>query len=132
MSDGARQEGRESDDDRRPGRYSRDDGPGDRPEGDSRDERPGDDGGFRRRGRPGGGGGGGGRYRSYFRKKVCKFCVGRSHVDYLDVGELRRFTTDRGKILPARVTGTCARHQRLLGLAIKRARALALLPYVAK
>jgi small subunit ribosomal protein S18 len=72
------------------------------------------------------------RYRSFFRKKVCRFCVGKAHIDYLDAGALRRFTTDRGKILPARMTGTCAKHQRLLGLAIKRARALALLPFVAK
>jgi len=78
-----------------------------------------------------GGPGGRGRYRAYFRKKVCKFCTNRSHIDYLDSDALRRFVTDRGKILPGRVTGTCAKHQRLLGLAIKRARALALLPYVA-
>jgi small subunit ribosomal protein S18 len=72
------------------------------------------------------------RYRSFFRKKVCRFCVGKAQIDYLDSGALRRFTTERGKILPARMTGTCAKHQRLLGLAIKRARALALLPFVAK
>lgn len=97
--------------------------------GDSGDDR--DD-----RSRGGGGGGRGDdrrkRYRSYFRKKVCRFCVGKTHIDYLDAGALRRFTTDRGKILPARMTGTCAKHQRLLGLAIKRARSLAMLPFVAK
>ena len=82
--------------------------------------------------RRGGGGGGRGRYQSYFRKKVCRFCVNRAHIDYLDADSLRRFVTDRGKILPGRVTGTCPKHQRLLGLAIKRARALALLPFVAK
>jgi small subunit ribosomal protein S18 len=81
--------------------------------------------------RRGGPGGGRGRYRAYFRKKVCKFCTNRAHIDYLDPDALRRFVTDRGKILPGRVTGTCAKHQRLLGLAIKRARALALLPFVA-
>ena len=87
-----------------------------------------------RRSGPGGPGGPGGRgrYNSVFRKKVCRVCVNRAHIDYLDSDSLRRFVTDRGKILPGRVTGTCAKHQRLLGLAIKRARALALLPFVAK
>lgn len=73
------------------------------------------------------------RYRTYFRKKVCKFCTQKkAGIDYLDAGALRRFTTNRGKILPRRITGNCAKHQRKLALAIKRARVLALLPYTAK
>lgn len=64
------------------------------------------------------------------RKKVCAFCVeGASAIDYKDVAKLRKFTSDRAKILPRRVTGTCARHQRELTTAIKRARQLALMPY---
>ena len=64
------------------------------------------------------------------RKKVCSFCVARAEfIDYKDVAKLRRFISERGKILPRRVTGTCARHQRALTVAIKRARHLALLPY---
>ncbi|MCR5122075.1 MAG: 30S ribosomal protein S18 [Ruminococcus sp.] len=66
------------------------------------------------------------------RKKVCMFCVDRAEkIDYKDVVKLRKCTTERGKILPRRVTGTCAYHQRELTSAIKRARHLALLPYVA-
>lgn len=64
------------------------------------------------------------------RKKVCNFCVDKIDViDYKDVAKLRRFISERGKILPRRVTGTCARHQRELTVAIKRARHLALLPF---
>lgn len=64
------------------------------------------------------------------RKKVCGFCVDRAEfIDYKDVAKLRRYISERGKILPRRVTGTCARHQRALTVAIKRARHLALLPY---
>ena len=64
------------------------------------------------------------------RKNVCSFCVDRAeYIDYKDVAKLRRFISERGKILPRRVTGTCARHQRALTVAIKRARHLALLPY---
>ena len=64
------------------------------------------------------------------RKKVCAFCVDRAEfIDYKDVAKLRRYISERGKILPRRVTGTCARHQRELTVAIKRARHLALLPY---
>lgn len=74
----------------------------------------------------------GGRYRVYFRKKVCRFCAGRVTIDYLDAAALRRFTTERGKILPGRMTGTCAKHQRVLARAIKRARSLAMLPFVAR
>ena len=64
------------------------------------------------------------------RRKVCAFCVDRAEfIDYKDVAKLRRFISERGKILPRRVTGTCAYHQRALTVAIKRARHLALLPY---
>lgn len=64
------------------------------------------------------------------RKKVCAFCVDKvEEIDYKDVQKLRKFTSDRAKILPRRVTGTCARHQRALTTAIKRARQVALMPY---
>ena len=66
------------------------------------------------------------------RKKVCGFCVDKvENIDYKDIARLRRYMLERGKILPRRVTGTCARHQRELTVAIKRARHLALLPYTA-
>lgn len=65
------------------------------------------------------------------RKKVCAFCVDKVEtIDYKDVARLRKFTSERAKILPRRVTGTCARHQRALTTAIKRARYVALMPYV--
>ena len=65
------------------------------------------------------------------RKKVCTFCVDRAEfIDYKDVAKLRRFISERSKILPRRTTGTCAMHQRQLTEAIKRARQIALLPYV--
>ena len=64
------------------------------------------------------------------RKKVCIFCGKDGDIDYKDVVRLKKFISERGKILPRRVTGTCARHQRELTVAIKRARQLALLPYV--
>lgn len=64
------------------------------------------------------------------RKKVCAFCVDKAgDIDYKDVAKLRRYISERSKILPRRVTGTCAYHQRKLTIAIKRARHLALLPY---
>ena len=67
------------------------------------------------------------------RRKVCQFCVEKvQHIDYKDVARLRRFTSERGKILPRRMTGTCAKHQRQLTEAIKRARHVALLPYTAE
>jgi small subunit ribosomal protein S18 len=67
------------------------------------------------------------------RRKVCQFCVEKvQHIDYKDVMRLRRFTSERGKILPRRMTGTCAKHQRQLGTAIKRARTIALMPYVSE
>ena len=63
-------------------------------------------------------------------RKVCSFCVEKiDYIDYKEVSRLRRFVSDRGKILPRRVTGTCARHQRPLTVALERARAIALLPY---
>lgn len=66
------------------------------------------------------------------RKKVCGFCVDKvENIDYKDIARLRRYMSERGKILPRRVTGTCAKHQRDLTVAIKRARHLALLPYSA-
>ncbi len=64
------------------------------------------------------------------RRKVCSFCVEKAEsIDYKDVNKLNKFTSDRAKILPRRVTGTCAKHQRDLTIAIKRARQVALLPY---
>ena len=64
-------------------------------------------------------------------RKACRFCENKiSRVDYKDERTLDRFISDRGKILPRRATGTCARHQRQLAMAIKRARYLALLPYI--
>lgn len=65
------------------------------------------------------------------RRKVCSFCVDKVEtIDYKDVAKLRKYTSERAKILPRRVTGTCARHQRALTTAIKRARHVALLPYI--
>ena len=66
------------------------------------------------------------------RKKVCQFCADKAEsIDYKDVEKLRKFITERGKILPRRMTGTCAIHQRDVTTAVKRARIVALLPYVA-
>ena len=65
------------------------------------------------------------------RRKVCQFCVDKcAYVDYKDTGRLRRYLSERGKILPRRATGTCAMHQRQLTEAVKRSRQVALLPYV--
>jgi len=65
------------------------------------------------------------------RRKVCQFCVDKStFIDYKDTAKLRHYTSERGKILPRRATGTCAMHQRELTEAIKRARQVALMPYV--
>ncbi len=67
------------------------------------------------------------------RRKVCAFCVDKmDEIDYKDILRLRRFVSDRGKIEPRRKTGTCARHQRRLSIALKRARHLALLPYTSE
>lgn len=63
------------------------------------------------------------------RKKVCSFCVDNVTIDYKDVARLRKYLSERGKIVPRRVTGTCAHHQRQLTTAIKRARHVALLPF---
>jgi small subunit ribosomal protein S18 len=98
--------------------------------------REGGPGGGRREGGPGGGGPGGpggarrGK-RQYFRKKkVCKFCVEKmDFIDYKRADILSQFVQERGKILPRRMTGVCSRHQRWLGVAIKRARNIALLPF---
>ncbi|MCI6604742.1 MAG: 30S ribosomal protein S18 [Clostridiales bacterium] len=73
------------------------------------------------------------RARPRRRKKVCAFCVDKvEHIDFKDTAKLKRYTSERGKILPRRTTGTCAAHQRQLTVAIKRARHIALLPYVAE
>ena len=66
------------------------------------------------------------------RKKVCVFCVKDNVIDYKDTNKLKRYVSERGKILPRRITGNCAKHQRALTVAIKRARHLALMPYVAE
>ena len=67
------------------------------------------------------------------RRKVCSFCVDKvDHIDDKDAAKLRRFTTERGKILPRRISGNCAKHQRQVTLAIKRARNIALLPFTAE
>ena len=67
------------------------------------------------------------------RRKVCSFCVDKvDHIDYKDAAKLRRFTTERGKSLPRRISGNCAKHQRQVTLAIKRARNIALLPFTAE
>jgi small subunit ribosomal protein S18 len=64
------------------------------------------------------------------KRKVCMFCVDKSeHIDYKDVAKLRKYVTEKGKILPRRQTGVCAKHQRELATAIKRARVAALLPF---
>jgi small subunit ribosomal protein S18 len=117
---------------------------GDRPMGD----RPMGDrggGGYRREGGPrreGGGYGGdrgerggyqrGGRHKTFFKRKVCKFCIKKATIDWKDAVGLKRFTSERGKIMPRRITGTCSKHQQELARAIKRARTVALLPYVSR
>lgn len=93
--------------------------------------REGGPGGGRREGGPGGPGGRPRGKRQFFRKKkVCKFCVEKMDlIDYKRADILSQFVQERGKILPRRMTGVCARHQRWLGVAIKRARNIALLPF---
>ncbi len=67
------------------------------------------------------------------RKKVCSFCVDKvDSIDYKELGRLRKYITERGKILPRRISGNCAKHQRQLTIAIKRARNVALLPFSAE
>ena len=113
---------------------------GDRPHGErshggpggDRGPRPGGPRGPRPGGGPGGGGPGGGR-KFFRRKKVCKFTVEKiDTISYRDVRLLQQFVSDRGKIIPRRLTGTSAPFQRKLTKAIKQARAIALLPYAAK
>ena len=71
--------------------------------------------------------------RMYLRKKICRFCHDKSLViDYKNFDILRRFTTEGGKIIPRRITGNCAKHQRIIASAIKRARYISLLPYLKK
>jgi small subunit ribosomal protein S18 len=110
---------------------------GDRPSYGGGGDRPsyGGGGGGGDRGGPGGErprrrGGGGGRFG---RRRVCAFCVDKvDKIDYKDPGKLRRYISDRGKIEPRRKTGTCAGHQRMLTIALKRARHVALLPFTAE
>ncbi len=67
------------------------------------------------------------------KKKVCVFCVDKiEHIDYKDTAKLRRYISERGKIVPRRISGNCAKHQRQLTVAIKRARQIALLPFVSE
>ena len=74
--------------------------------------------------------GGGPRGPKRQHRKVCAFCAEKiAYIDYKEVSRLRRFVSERGKILPRRVTGTCARHQRPLTVALKRARQIALIPF---
>ena len=73
------------------------------------------------------------RRRKVFRKKVCRFCADKiDKIDYKDIQRLRNCVTERGKMLPSRISGTCARHQKQLSEAVKRARFVALLPYMAR
>lgn len=105
---------------RRPSRFG---GPQAQREGGEGGGRRGPGGGGRR-----GGGGGGGRFGG--RRKVCQFCTDNiEHVDYKDIARLRRHVGERGKIEPRRKLGTCAKHQRSVTVAIKRARYIALLPF---
>jgi small subunit ribosomal protein S18 len=70
------------------------------------------------------------RRRPMFRRKVCRFCADKSlTIDYKDLKIISQFLTERGKMTPSRITGNCARHQRVLTTAIKRARSVALLPF---
>ena len=72
------------------------------------------------------------KFKRPSKKKVCAFCVDKANaIDYKDVAKLRRYITEKGKILPRRQTGTCSTHQRELAVAIKRARIMALLPFKA-
>ena len=74
-----------------------------------------------------------GNRRGRGRRRVCRFCVDKvEHIDYKDVNRLRNYVTDRGKILPRRISGNCAKHQRMLTEAVKKARIVALLPYTAE
>jgi small subunit ribosomal protein S18 len=71
--------------------------------------------------------------RIFPRRKICRFCADSSmKIDYKDLKTLKYFTTERGKIIPRRISGNCAKHQRVLTMAIKQARQIALMPYLAK
>ncbi len=77
--------------------------------------------------------GGGGKNKFYQRRKICRFCVDKDlEINYKIPKALRQFITERGKIIPRRITGTCAKHQRQLTVSIKQSRQLALLPFVGK
>ena len=92
-------------------------GGGDRGDRGDRDERGGEE---------------GGRGRGFGRRKVCRFCADKAlKVDYKDQQALKYFLTERGKIIPRRISGNCAKHQREVATAVKRARMLAILPYTA-
>ena len=72
--------------------------------------------------------------KTFGRKKICRFCadkISTTEIDYKDVQKLKHYTTERGKIIPRRISGNCARHQRVVSAAIKRARSVALMPFVA-
>ena len=70
--------------------------------------------------------------RRFPRKKICRFCADKlDEIDYKDIKRLRNLITERGKIIPRRISGNCAKHQRQLGTAIKRARNIALMPFTA-
>ena len=74
--------------------------------------------------------GGGQRKRTFFQKKVCRFCADKiDDIDYKDVKTLKNLLTERGKIIPSRISGNCARHQRKLTVAVKRARSMALIAF---
>lgn len=73
--------------------------------------------------------------RTFRRRKICRFCADKIHVDeinYKDIHKLKHYTTERGKIIPRRISGNCAKHQRALSRAIKRARIVALMPFTAE
>ena len=71
------------------------------------------------------------QFKARKKQKVCQFCADKiEHIDYKDVARLRKCVSERAKILPRRITGTCAKHQRQLTVAIKRARHIAIMPYI--
>jgi len=73
------------------------------------------------------------RKKRVFKKKPCKFCMEKvESIDYLDYQRFQRFLTERGKITPSRISGSCAKHQRMLARAVKKARVMALVPFVAE
>ena len=73
-----------------------------------------------------------GKGKGFFRKKICIFCKEKTErIDYKETDKFRRFVTERGKLVPSRISGNCAKHQRMVARAVKRARLIALLPFVA-